>query len=100
MVAGVFGSTIISPTTFPPVKATGKFTFVQVMPLLVERKRPEFVPAYSVVESFGSTAMELTDLLVRPAFIAFHVSPLSVDRKTPTLVLAYRVAGALEVIAR
>src|SRR5664280_972208 len=98
MMAGVFGSTIISPTTFPPVKATGKFTFVQLAPLLVERKSPELVPAYSVVESFGSTARELTVLLASPALIVFQVSPLFVDTEMLLLTLAYRVEEVLEPI--
>src|SRR5664279_3223296 len=101
MMEGVMGSTTRSPTLFPPVKATGKFTFVQVVPLLVERKRPALVPAYSVVESLGSTTSELGVLLVSPLFMPLHVLPLSVDRKTPrSLVLAYAVAGALGLMAR
>src|SRR5664280_1203172 len=81
MMEGVMGSTTRSPTLFPPVKATGKFTFVQVVPLLVERKRPALVPTYSLVGNFGSMAMELTTLLVSPLFMPLHVLPLSVDRK-------------------
>src|SRR5664280_1664684 len=101
MMEGVMGSTTRSPTLFPPVNATGKFTFVQLLPLLVERKSPELVPTYNVVESFGSTARELTTLLVSPLFMPLHVLPLSVDRKMPrSLVLAYAVAGAFGLMAR
>src|SRR5664280_3444122 len=98
MVVEVFGSTIISPTTFPPVRATGKLTFVQVAPPLVERKSPELVPTYNVVESFGSTARELTVLFARPVLIVFQVSPLFVDTEMLLLTLAYRVEEVLEPI--
>src|SRR5664279_3638879 len=101
MMEGVMGSTTRSPTLFPPVRTTGKLTLAQVVPLLVERKRPALVPTYSIVGNFGSMAMELTALLVSPLFIPLHVLPLFVDRKMPrSLVLAYVVAGALGLMAR
>src|SRR5450830_1969517 len=101
MMEGVMGSTTRSPTLFPPVRTTGKLALAQVVPLLVERKRPALVPTYSLVGNFGSMAMELTTLLVSPLFMPLHVLPLSVDRKTPrSLVLAYAVAGALGLMAR
>jgi hypothetical protein len=96
MMEGVMGSTTRSPTLFPPVRTTGKLTLVQVVPLLVERKSPELVPTYNVVESFGSTARELTVLFERPALMVFQVSPLFVDTEMLLLTLAYRVEEVLE----
>src|SRR5713101_3574251 len=57
---------------------------------------PEFVPAYRVDASRGSTARHVTKTLVRPRLICSQRTPSSTLLNTPRFVAAYSVARDLE----
>jgi hypothetical protein len=62
-------------------------TAVQLVPLLIERKRPPKVPAKRFVPE---TARAQTEVFLKPLLTACQFVPLLVERKTPSLVPAKR----------